>query len=148
MTERVMYERMMSMGVKASSTRGLQAFPLTSHGAGPSRPSVEKRTKHKDDLENAKLIPTILTDYIPPMAGVVRSDSVIRYFEYTMVTAYLSKGICAVRSQQDKIAALKFSDLNLENRKKYSMLAPYKYLTKSKGKKSKIIPHILTMNLA
>jgi hypothetical protein len=67
MTERVMS---MSTGVQASSTRGLQASPSTAHGAGPSRPSAEKRTKHKDDLANEKLIPTILPDYIPPLAGM------------------------------------------------------------------------------
>jgi hypothetical protein len=104
MTERVMSERVMSVGVQASSTRGVQASPSTAHGAGPSRPSAEKRTKHRDDLANAKLIPTILPDYIPPLAGAVSRDSVPRDFEYTMVTAYLPKGIRAVRAQQDKIA--------------------------------------------
>jgi hypothetical protein len=57
MTERVMS---MSAGIQASSTRGLQASPSTARGARSSRPSAEKRTKHKDDLANAKLIPTIL----------------------------------------------------------------------------------------
>jgi hypothetical protein len=88
-----------------------------------------------------------LPDYIPPLDGVVSHDSVPRDFEYTMVTAYLQKGICAVRVQQDKIATLKFSDFNLRDRKKYSMLAPYKYLTRTKGKNSKIIPKTWTMNL-
>jgi hypothetical protein len=52
MTERVMS---MSTGVQASSTRGLQASPSTAHGSGPSRPSVEKRTKHKDDLAKCEV---------------------------------------------------------------------------------------------
>jgi hypothetical protein len=148
MTERVMSERVMSVGVQASSMRGVQASPLTAHGAGPSRPSAEKRTKHRDDLANAKLIPTIFPDYIPPLAGAVSRDSVPRDFEYTMVTAYLPKGIRAVRVQQDKITTLKFSDFNLGDRKNYSMLAPYKYLTRMKGKNSKIIPQPWMMNLA
>jgi hypothetical protein len=70
-----------------------------------------------------------------------------RDFEYTLVTAYLSKGIHAVRADQDKIAALKFSDFNLEDRKVYNMLAPHKYLTITKGKNSKIIPQSWTINL-
>jgi hypothetical protein len=42
---------------------------------------------------------------------------------------------------------LKFSDFNLGDRKNYNMLAPYKYLTRMKGKNSKIIPQPWTMNL-
>jgi hypothetical protein len=53
MTERVMS---MSIGLQASSTRGWQASPSTACGAGPSQPLDEKRTKHRDDLANAKLI--------------------------------------------------------------------------------------------
>jgi hypothetical protein len=86
----------MFAGIQASSMRGLQASPSTARGAGSSQPSMEKRTKHKDDLANVKLIPTIFLDYILPLAGAVNRDSVPRYFEYTMVTAYLPKGIRAV----------------------------------------------------
>jgi hypothetical protein len=64
-----------------------------------------------------------------------------------MVTAYLLKEIRTVRVQQDKITALKFNDFNLGDRKNYNMLAPYKYLTRTKGKNSKIIPQPWTMNL-
>jgi hypothetical protein len=64
-----------------------------------------------------------------------------------MVTTYLPKGIRTVRAQYDKITALKFSDFNLGDRKNYSMLSPYKYLTKTKGKNSKIIPQPWMMNL-
>jgi hypothetical protein len=93
MTERVMS---MSIGVQASSMRGLPTSPSTARGAGPSQPSYEKRTKHKDDLANAKLILTILPAYIPPMSGEVNQDSVPRYLEYTLVIAYLLKGIHVV----------------------------------------------------
>jgi hypothetical protein len=95
-----------------------------------------------------KLIPTILPDYIPPLAGAVSRESVPRDFDYTMVTTYLPKGICLVRTQQDKITMLKFNDFNLVDRKNYIMLSPYKYLTRTKGKNSKIIPQPWTMNLA
>jgi hypothetical protein len=93
MTERVMS---MSVGIQVSSTRGVQASPSTSRESGPSQPTTEKRTKHRDDLANEKLILTILPEYIPPLAGTVSRDSVPRDFEYTLVTAYLPKGIRAV----------------------------------------------------
>jgi hypothetical protein len=144
MTERVMS---MSAGIQASSTRGLQASLYTARGAGSSRPSVEKKTKHKDDLANVKLILTIFPNYIPPLAGVVNRDSVPKYFEYTMVTAYLPKGIHAARTEQDKITSLKFNNFNLRDRKIYGMLAPYKYLTRKKRNNSKIIPQSWMMNL-
>jgi hypothetical protein len=94
----LMAEKVMSVGIQASSTRGVQASLSTAHGSRPSRPAAEKRTKHRDDLENVKLIPTILPDYILPLAGAVSRDSVPRDFDYTMVTAYLPKGIRAVRT--------------------------------------------------
>jgi hypothetical protein len=56
MAERVMSERRMSAGVQASSTGGVQASPSTARGAGPSRTTTETRTKHRDDIANAKLI--------------------------------------------------------------------------------------------
>ena len=132
----LMTKRVMSMfaGIQASLTRGVQTSPSTARESEPSRPTVEKRTKHRDNLANAKLIPTILPDYIPPLAGAMSHDSVPKDFEYTMVTAYLPKGIRAVQAQRDNITALNFSDFNLEDRKNYSMLDPYKYLTKKKGK--------------
>jgi hypothetical protein len=65
-----------------------------------------------------------------------------------MITAYLLKGVRAVRTEQTKLAALKFCDFNLGDRKSYSMLGPHKYLTMTKGKNSKIIPQQWTMNLA
>jgi hypothetical protein len=56
--------------------------------------ATEKRSKHRDDLANAKQIPSVLPDYIPPLTGMVNRDSVPRDFEYTLITAYLPKGIC------------------------------------------------------
>jgi hypothetical protein len=81
------------------------------------------------------------------MSDAINRDNVPRYFEYALVTTYLLKGIHAVRNDQDKIAALKFSDFNLGDRKVYSMLAPHNYLTRTKGKNSKIIPQSWTHNL-
>jgi hypothetical protein len=92
-----MAEKVMSVGIQASSTRGVQASLSTTHGSRPSRLTTEKRTKHQDDLENVNLIPTILPDYIPPLAGMVSCDSVPKDFDYTMVIVCLSKGIHVVR---------------------------------------------------
>jgi hypothetical protein len=71
MIERFMSERVMYMGVQTSSTRGVQASSSIASRAGLSRPSAETRTKHRDDLENVKLIPTILLDYIPTLVDAV-----------------------------------------------------------------------------
>jgi hypothetical protein len=137
MTERVMS---MSTCVQASSRRGLQASPLTTCGSGPSRPSVEKRTKNKDDLENAKLVPSIFPDYILPLAGAVNRDSVTRDFEYTMVTMYLPKGIRAVRIEQDKITHVEVQRLQPQRSKNIWYARPIKVPKKNKGKHSNIIP--------
>jgi hypothetical protein len=64
-----------------------------------------------------------------------------------LITAYLPKGICIVQANQDNLVALKFSDFNLGDRKSYSMLTPHKYLARTKGKNSKIIPQPWTQNL-
>jgi hypothetical protein len=71
----------MSVGIQASLTRGVQASLSTAHRTRPSQPATKKRTKHIDDLENAKLILTILPDYIPPLANAVSHDSVPRDFD-------------------------------------------------------------------
>jgi hypothetical protein len=144
----LMTERVMSVGVKASSTRGVQAFLSTTHGSGPSRATTKKRTKHRDDLLNAKLLPSIIPYYIPTLVSVVSRDSVLRDFDYTVITAYLQKGICTVRPKLERIPTLKISDYNLGDHKRYGMLAPHKYLTKTKGKNPKIIPQPWNMNLA
>jgi hypothetical protein len=140
MAERVMLERRMFAGVQASSTGGFQASPSTACGVGPSRTTTETRTKHRDDIANTKLISRILLVYIPPLSNKIKHDSVPRDFEYTLITAYLPKGVRAVRDDQDKLATLKFNDFNLGDRKTYSMLALHKYLTKTKGRNPKIVP--------
>ena len=43
---------------------------------------------------------------------------------------------------------LKISDLKLGDHKNYGILAPHKYLTKTTGKKSKIIPQPWTPDIA
>jgi hypothetical protein len=97
----LMAEKVMSARVQASSMRGVQASPSTARGSRQSRAAAEKRTKHCDDLVNAKLIPSILPKYIPPLAGVVSCDSVPRDFDYTLITAYLSKGIRIVKTHME-----------------------------------------------
>jgi hypothetical protein len=139
MTKRVMLEKGLSTGVEASSTRGLEASPSTAR-TGPSRPTNEKWTKHRDDIENAKIIPCILPTNLPPLRGAINRDSVHQDFEYTLITAYLPKGVCTIHVDQDKLAALKFSDFNLGDRKFYNMLALHKYLTRTKGKNYNIFP--------
>jgi hypothetical protein len=94
------------------------------------------------------MILTILPTYIPPLSGVVNRDNVPSDFKYALVTVYLPKGIPAVRVDQDKIVALKFSDFNLGDHKVYNMLAPHKYMTRTKVKNSKVIPQAWNHNLA
>jgi hypothetical protein len=91
-------------------------------------------------MANVKLVPSILPTYIPPLSGAINRDSVPRYFEYTLVTTYLQNGVRAVCADHDRITALNFNDFNLGDRKVYSTLASYKYLTRTKGKNYKIIP--------
>jgi hypothetical protein len=134
-----MSERGISIEDQASSSRGVVASPSTTR-AGPSRQTVEKRTKHRDDIANAKLIPSIFPSYIPPLKGEISCDSVPQDYDYPMITAYLPKGVHVVRTEQTKIAALRFCEFNLCDRKAYSILSPHKYLTMTKGKNSKIIP--------
>jgi hypothetical protein len=93
----LMADKFMSIGEQDSSTRGLQLSPSTACQSGPSRTATRKQTKHCDDLVNAKLIPSILPDYIPPLAGAVIPDSVLRDFDYTVITTYFLKGIHTVR---------------------------------------------------
>jgi hypothetical protein len=121
-TKRVMSEQGLSTGLQESSTRGLASSPSTAH-TGSSRPTDEKRTKHRYDLTNAKLIPRILPTYIPPLSSAINHDNVPQEFEYAVITVYLPKGVRAVRANQDKLTALKFSDFNLGYRKSYSMFS-------------------------
>jgi hypothetical protein len=144
MDERVMLERRMSAGLQESSIGGVQASPSTACGVGPSITTIETRTKHREDIENSKLIPHILSIYLPPLSSKINRDSVPRDFEYTFITMYLPKGVHAVCVDQDKLATLKFNDFNLGDRKTYSMLASHKYLTKIKGRNPKIVPQSWT----
>jgi hypothetical protein len=68
----LMTERVMSVGIQASSTGGLQASPSTGRRSGRT---AEKRSKHRDDLANAKQIPSVLPDYIPPLAGALTTTT-------------------------------------------------------------------------
>jgi hypothetical protein len=147
MPERVMLERRISTGVQESSKRGVQASHLTAR-VGTSQAGAERRTKHKDDIANAKLVPSILPAYIPPLSGDINRDSVPRDFEHTLVTAYLPKGVRTYCTDQDKVTALKFCNFNLGDHKFYNMLAPYKYLMRTKGKNLKLIPQKWMVNLA
>jgi hypothetical protein len=105
---------------------------------------IEKRTKHRDDLGIAKLIPSILIDYIPPLAVVVSHDSVPRDFDYTVIIVYLLKGTQVVRPQLERIPTLNISDYNLGDYKSYGILT---HLTKTKGKKSNIIPQLWVVDI-
>jgi hypothetical protein len=93
-----------------------------------------------------KLIPSVFTDYIPPLVGAVSHDSVPRDFDYTLITVYLLKGIHIVGPQLGLILMLKISDFNLGDCKNYGMLTPHKYLTKTIGKKLNIVPQSWTMD--
>jgi hypothetical protein len=91
----LMLKKVLSVGVQASSTRGVQASPSTARRSGPSQTVIEKRIKHHYNLENVKLIP-FLPNYISPLNGVVSRDSVLRDFNYMMIIVYLPKGIHTV----------------------------------------------------
>jgi hypothetical protein len=95
-TENVMLEIRMSAGVQASSTRGFQDSPSTACGVGTSRTKTKARTKHRENIVNAKLILSILPAYLPPLSSSINQDSVPRYFDYFLVMKYLPKGIRAV----------------------------------------------------
>jgi hypothetical protein len=100
----------------------------------------KKRRKHSDNLENANMIPSVFPDYIPPLAGTVSRDSVLCDFEYMLITAYLSKGICTVGPHLGLIPDLRINDFNIGNRKNYALLVPHRYLKKTTRKKPKIVP--------
>jgi hypothetical protein len=95
----LMTQKVMSIGAQASSKRGVQASLSIARRSRPSVAAVKKRTKHQYELENEKLIPTILPDYIPPLANTVSCEIVPRNVDYTLVTMYLLKGIHAVRTK-------------------------------------------------
>jgi hypothetical protein len=133
----LMAEKVMSVGIQSSSTGGLQASPSIGHRS--SRPT-KKRIKHRDDMANTKHIPSVLPNYIPPLASAVNRDNIPHDFEYTLITAYFPKGIRVVGPQLGQIPALKNNDFNLGDRKNYTMLMPHRYLMKTTGNK----PHIVS----
>jgi hypothetical protein len=118
----LMAERVMSVGLQVSSIGGLQASPST--GRHSTQNATEKRSKHHDDLDNAKNIPSVLPDYIPPLDGMVNRDSILREFEYTLITTYISKGIHVVGPKLGHIPTLRNNNFNLRDRNNYVMLAP------------------------
>jgi hypothetical protein len=109
---------------------------------------TEKRREHRKDLENVKLITSILPNYILPLVGVVSHDSIPREFNYTLIIAYSPKGIHAIGLQLGQIMTLNINDFNLGYCNNYGMLTPHKYLTKKMGNNSKIIPQPWTMDIA
>jgi len=52
---------------------------------------------------------------------------------------YIPKGIHVVGSQLGQISSLNNNAFNLGERKNYAMLAPHRYLTKTIGKKPRIV---------
>jgi hypothetical protein len=108
-----MDEKVMSIGIQASSTGGLQASPLTACQSSRHNSRTEKRSKHCDDLANAKKIPPIFPEYISPLSGAVNRDSIPHMFEYTLITTYILKGIHIVGPQLGHIPTLKNNDFNL-----------------------------------
>jgi hypothetical protein len=82
---------------------------------------------------------SILLNYIPPLVGAINRDNIPRDFKYTLITAYILKGICVEGSQLRKIPTLKNNDFNRGDRKNYAMLMPQRYLKKMNGKKPRIV---------
>jgi hypothetical protein len=91
---------------------------------------------------NAKLILSVFPNYILPLAGTVSRESVLRDFEYTLITGYLMKGIRAVGLQLGLLPDLKINNFNLGDKKNYALLAPHRYLTKTTRKKPKTVPQL------
>jgi hypothetical protein len=144
----IMVEIPISKCVQASSTRGLQASPSTGHHSGRVNPGTEKRSKRRDNMANAKQIPSILHEYIPPLASFVNRDNIPQVYEYTIFTVYILKGMCVVKSQLGQIPLLKKNDFNLGDMKNYAMLEPHHYLMKTTGKKPRLISHPWIKKLA
>jgi hypothetical protein len=141
----LMAEKVMFVGIQASLIVGLQPSPLTGHR---SSQTTEKRRKHYDDLANTKQIPSVLPDYIPPLVGTVNCNNIPCDFEYTFITAYISKGIHIVGLQLGQIPTLKKNDFNLGDKKNYAMLAPHRYLMKTSRKKLCIVSQSWIKELA
>ena len=76
-------------------------------------------------MDNVKQISSILPEYIPPLVGAVNRDIIPRDFEYTLITAYIPKGIRVVGSQLGHIPLLKNNDFNIDDINNYDMLTPH-----------------------
>jgi hypothetical protein len=90
----IMGERVMYVGIQVSSTGGFQESP--SNGCCSIQTMTEQQRKHRDDLANAKQIPLVLPEYIPPLDSTVSRDSIPRDFEYMLIIVYIPKGIHAI----------------------------------------------------
>jgi hypothetical protein len=106
----LMTERVMSVGIHASLTGRLQESPSSGRRSGYT---AKKRRKHHDDLSNVKQIPSVLPDYISPLSSTVNCDNIPHDFEYTLITAYILKGIHMVGPHLGHIPSLKNNDFNL-----------------------------------
>jgi hypothetical protein len=132
----LMAERVMYVGIQASSTGGLQASPSTGHH---SSCATEKKASTTTIWLTRSRSHQSFLEYILPLAGTVNHNSIPRDFEYTLITAYIPKGIRVVGPQLGQIPTLKNNDFNLGDRKNYTMLVPHRYLMKTTGKKPCIV---------
>jgi hypothetical protein len=89
----LMNDKFIYVGIRALLNGGLQASPSTIRHSGPA---AEKQQKHHHDLANVKQILSVLSEYILPLTGIVNRDNILHDFEYTLIIAYLSKGIHSV----------------------------------------------------
>jgi hypothetical protein len=89
-----------------------------------------------------KQILSVLPYYILPLAGMVNRDNIPRDFEYTLIIAYISKGICIVGPQLGHIPSLKNNNFNLKDRKNYAILAPHRYLRNTTRKNLCIVSQL------
>jgi hypothetical protein len=91
---KLMADRPVSEGIQASSTRGLQASPSTGRRSTRINPVTEQRSKHRGDLANAKQIPSILPEYIPPLADMLT----------TTVSLMILSTLCSLRTFRKEFA--------------------------------------------
>jgi hypothetical protein len=93
-----MDDRAMSEGVHTSSTKVLQASPSTRRCLGRANPATKQRSKHRNNMANTKQASLILPDYISHLAGTVNFYNIPQKYEYTLIIAYIPKGIRIVGS--------------------------------------------------
>jgi hypothetical protein len=90
-------------------------------------------------MANAKKILSILPYYILPLDGVVNHESIPRDFEYTLITAYIPKGIHVVGSQLGQISLPKHNDFDVRDRTNYTKLVAHIYLMKTTRNKPRLV---------